>query len=100
MANLPGYEIYGGATITREHDNERSVAHPTGNEFIGLTARRLSDKWFGFMVFKNRVEVPLQSQCTGRGTINSNGRWVATTEDNGSAAGSEFHVGPIPGWVF
>lgn len=98
MANLPGYEVFGGATITREYDNERSVAHPHGNEFIGLTARRLSDKTFGFRIFKNRVEVPLQSFCTGRGSVSSDGNWIATTED-GPVPGSEFHGGTVPGWV-
>lgn len=99
MASLPGYVIYGGATITREHDNERSVAHPNGNEFIGLTARKLSDDTFGFRVFKNRQEVTLQTFCTGRGSVSSDGNWIATTEDS-STPGSEFHGGVVPGWVF
>ena len=89
MANIPGYVIY-GATITREFDG-------ANNEYIGVYAKPTGGT-FRFCVFKNRVNVPLQSICTGTGSINSSGGWIAITEDNG-AAGAEFHGGLIPGWV-
>lgn len=82
---IPGFEGYGGATITRAYD-------ATGAEYVGLCGKRLRDGLFGFYIFRNGVEVPYTPFCTGRGSISPGGHWVAWQ-------GKEFHKGPIPGFV-
>lgn len=85
MASVPGYDLYGGATITRVIDG-------AGAEWIGCTARRLSDSRFGFTLFRNGVEVEYQPFCAARGTISEDGHWIAFN-------GKLYYSGPIPGFV-
>ena len=85
MATITGFTLCGGATITRERDG-------AGDEYIACCARRLSDSYFGFFIFKNRVPWDYGAQFSGRGSINQAGQWVCWE-------GNEFHAGQIPGWV-
>lgn len=84
MATFPGFELYGGATITR-------VVDGAGVEWIGCCGKN-SAGLFGFYVFKNGVNVPTQPFCTGRGSIERNGHWIAWE-------GSTYHTGALPGFV-
>jgi len=85
MALFPGYDLYGGATITRFVDGG-------GFEWVGCCAKKVSTAVFGFYVFRNGVEMPLSPFCTGRGSINGGGQWVAWQ-------GVAFFYGALPGWV-
>ena len=85
MANFQGFELYGGATITR-------VVDGAGAEWIGCTCRRLSDGRFGFTLFRNGVEVPYTPFCTGRGSVNADGHYIATD-------GKEYRTGAMAGFV-
>ena len=85
MTTLAGFEFYGGATVT-------TIIDGSGAEWIACCARKLSTGVFGFYLFRNGAEVPYQPFCTGRGSINGGGRWIAAKD-------KEFFTGPIPGWV-
>jgi len=85
MQIAPGYEGYGGATITRRVDG-------AGAEWIACCARQQSDGYFGFFAFKNGQNVPLSPRVSGRGSIDDDGWWIAWE-------GSTKHQGPIPGFV-
>lgn len=85
MATFPGFDCYGGATITR-------VVDGAGAEWIGCTARNLVNNVFGFYVFKDGVNVPLLPFCTGRGTINQDGHWIAWDKN-------VYHTGALPGFT-
>lgn len=83
MAVFQGYEGYGGATITRVIDG-------AGAEWIGCCAKH--NGLFGFYVFKNGVNVPISPFCSGRGSIERNGTWIAWES-------STHHTGALPGFV-
>lgn len=85
MYLAPGYEGYGGATITQEWDG-------AGAEWIACCARQASDNYFGFFAFKNGVNVPLSPRVSGRGQFNRDGQWTAWE-------GSTKHSGMLPGWT-
>jgi len=80
----PGYEGYGGATITRRVDG-------AGAEWIACCARG-PDGYFGFYAFKNGANVPLSPRVSGRGSIHDDGYWIAWE-------GSTHHKGTLPGWT-
>ena len=80
----PGYEGYGGATITRRTDGANA-------EWIACCARG-PDGFFGFYAFKNGANVPLSLRVSGRGTIHDDGVWIAWE-------GSTKHQGQLPGWT-
>lgn len=82
---ITGFELYGGATITRAVDG-------AGTLYIGCCARRLSDQAFGFWVFRDGQPLELEVFCTGRGTINNAGVWIAWTN-------KDYYLGQIPGFV-
>lgn len=84
---ITGHEFYGGATVMR-------LADANGVPFMSCCTTRQSDKLFAFRIFKgpNLEEVPLNPVCTGRGSMNVGGWWVA-------ALGKEFFTGPIPGFA-
>jgi hypothetical protein len=82
---ITGFELYGGATITRAVDG-------AGHLYIGCCARRTSDQLFGFWVFRDGVPLELETFCTGRGSINNAGVWVAWTN-------KDYYIGQIPGFV-
>lgn len=84
MATFPGFDGYGGATITR-------VVDGAGAEWVGCCARDGAGK-FGFRVFRNGVNVPIAPFCSGRGSISADGRWIAWE-------GSRHFSGPIPGFA-
>lgn len=87
MAFLPvGYEFYGGATVMRLSD-------ANGVPFMSCCAWN-TQKVFGFRIFKgpNLEEVPLTPFCTGKGSMNLGGWWVASKD-------KEWHSGPIPGFA-
>jgi hypothetical protein len=84
MQIAPGYEGYGGATITRRVDG-------AGAEWIACCARG-PDGYFGFYAFKNGVNVPLSPRVSGRGSIHDDGYWIAWE-------GSTKHQGVLPGFV-
>lgn len=84
MATFAGFDGYGGATITR-------VVDGAGAEWIGCCARDGAGK-FGFRVFKNGVNVPIAPFCSGRGSINADGRWIAWE-------GSHHFSGSLPGFT-
>lgn len=92
--NIPGYAYYGGATTTGP------FIDGDGWEYVAFCCHRLegSNKVdFAFRIFKRLnggpwINVPTQHVCTGRGSINGGGRWIA-------AEGSEFFFDVIPGWV-
>lgn len=83
---IPGFEFYGGVQPMRLSD-ANGVPHMS---FCGWNEARL----FGFWVVRgaNMENVPLFPFCTGGGTINLNGWWVA-------AMGKEWFNGPIPGFA-
>jgi hypothetical protein len=91
MAIFTGYTGYGGATITREIDYTKHV-------FIGCCAVKGDDKTtFGFHIFRDDIEVPYWNNtaipfCTGRGSINADGTWIAWR-------GNEHFEGLIPQFV-
>lgn len=87
MSFINGHEFYGGATVMR-------LADANGVPFMSCCTTRQSDKTFAFRIFKgvNLEEVPLSPVCTGRGSMNAGGWWVA-------ALGKEFFTGPIPGFA-
>lgn len=82
---ISGFKLYGGATVT-------TITDGSGAEWIACCARKLSNDTFGFYLFRNRVEVPYQPFCTGRGSINGGGKWIAWTNE-------DFFTGQIPGFV-
>ncbi len=82
---LTGFELYGGATISR-------VVDGSGAEYIGCCARKLSNGVFGFYIFRNNVELTYAPFQTGRGTLNNDGHWVAWTDKS-------YDTGTIPGFV-
>lgn len=84
MATFPGFDCYGGATITRVIDGSEA-------EWIGCCAKNSAGR-FGFYVFRNSVNIPILPFCTGRGSINEDGHWVAWD-------GSVWHTGALPGFV-
>lgn len=59
-ATIPNYAMYGGATVTSQHDKSGAV-------FVGACAKKLSTNYFGFFIWKNDVEV--MQGPTGRGSI-------------------------------
>ena len=83
MATMPGFDAYGGATITRVVDGAQA-------EWIGMCGKMGGR--FGFYVWRNSVNIPLQVFCTGRGSIEENGHWIAWD-------GSVYHTGALPGFV-
>ena len=83
--NVPGYKLYGGATITRAVDGANNV-------YIACCAERLSDSRFGFYIFLNGQALPIAPFCSGRGSINNAGVWIAWE-------GSSYFEGQIPGFV-
>jgi hypothetical protein len=87
MSTIPGHDFYGGATVMRLSD-------ANGVPYMSCNTTRHSDGLFAFRVFKgpNLEEVPLAPVCTGRGSINLGGWWVA-------ANGKEWFNGPIPGFA-
>lgn len=85
MASFPGFEGYGGATITRVIDG-------AGAEWIGCTAKSLTTRVFGFYLFRDGIAVPYEPFCTARGTISRDGTWIAWN-------GNQHYSGPIPGFV-
>lgn len=84
MATFPGFSAYGGATITR-------VVDGAGAEWIGCCAKD-SAGVFAFYVFKNGVNVPISPLCTGRGSINQDGHWIAWD-------GAAYFTGALPGFT-
>ena len=84
MTLLQGFDLYGGAAITR-------VVDGAGAEWIGCTGKNASGA-FGFYAFKNGVNVPLTPFCSGRGTIGADGHWIAWE-------GAHFFTGALPGFV-
>ena len=82
---ISGFKLYGGATVT-------TIIDGSGAEWIACCARKLSNDTFGFYLFRNRAEVPYQPFCTGRGSINGGGKWIAWTDE-------DFYEGQIPGFV-
>lgn len=87
MSFLPaGYEFYGGATVMR-------LADANGVPFMSCCAWN-AQRVFGFRIFKgpNLEEVPLTPFCTGKGSMNLGGWWVAST-------GKEWFSGSIPGFA-
>lgn len=87
MANIPGFDFYGGSTVMR-------FADAKGTPFMSCCATKHSNGVFGFYIFKGKelTEVPITPFCTGRGSMNLGGWWVA-------ANGKEFFTGQIPGFV-
>lgn len=85
MATLNGFDFYGGATVSRTFDS-------AGAEYIACCARKKATGIFGFYIFRNGIEVPYAPFCTGRGSINGGGWWIAAKD-------SEFFTGQIPGFV-
>ncbi len=85
MTVVAGFDLYGGATITRAVDGN-------GAEYIGCCARKLSNNVFGFYIFRNNIELPYVPFQTGRGTLNNDGHWIAWTDKT-------YATGAIPGFV-
>lgn len=83
----PNYDQYGGATVTVAVDGA-SV------EYIAFCAKQLSDGVFGFYIINLATlkPVPYSPFCTGRGTINNAGRWVAWRD-------KDYFRGLIPGFT-
>lgn len=87
MSFLPaGYEFYGGATVMR-------LADANGVPFMSCCAWN-AQRVFGFRIFKGPTmeEVALTPFCTGKGSMNLGGWWVAST-------GKEWFNGAIPGFA-
>lgn len=82
---VPNYALYGGATISRVIDG-------TGNIYVCCCAKKNADGVFGFRCFKNGAEIPLMPFCSGRGSANNSGWWIAWE-------GSNYFEGQIPGFV-
>lgn len=82
---ISGFKLYGGATVT-------TIIDGGGGEWIACCATKLSTGKFGFYLFCNRVEVPYSPFCTGRGSINGGGKWIAWTD-------LDFFTGNIPGFI-
>ena len=85
MSQITGFKLYGGATVT-------TIIDGSGAEWIACCATKVATNKFGFYLFRNRVEVPYEPFCTGRGSINGGGKWIAWTD-------LDFFMGPIPGFV-
>ena len=85
MTTFAGFDLYGGATVT-------TITDGSGAEWVACCGRKKANTVFGFYLFRNGVEVPYTPFCTGRGSINGGGRWIAWE-------GAEFHSGPIPGFI-
>jgi len=88
MSTIPGFKYYGGATVMRLSD-------ANGVPFMSCCARKLSNGIFGFYIFKgpNLEEVPLTPFCTGKGSMNLGGWWVASSDND------TWFNGPIPGFA-
>ncbi len=90
---IPGFQVYGGATYTRVYDG-------ANYEYVACCAQELingSRVNFGFYIFKRLgdgpwARVPLQRFCTGRGSISNGGKWVAVDQQ-------DFYIDVVPGWV-
>src|SRR5689334_11219063 len=90
---IPGYQVYGGATYTRVFDGANF-------EYVACCAQQLvngSKVNFGFYIFKRLgtgpfERVPLQRFCTGRGSISPGGKWIAVDAQ-------DFYIDTVPGWV-
>lgn len=85
MTQINGFDLYGGATITRAVDG-------AGQVYIACCAKRLSDQKFGFWIFKNGQPLNITPFCEGRGSINNAGIWIAWDEE-------DYREGQIPGFV-
>lgn len=85
MSQISGFKLYGGATVT-------TIVDGSGAEWIACCATKNATGKFGFYLFRNRVEVPYSPFCTGRGSINGGGKWIAWTD-------LDFFMGEIPGFV-
>jgi hypothetical protein len=87
MATINGHDFYGGATVMRLSD-------ANGVAWMSCCTTRHSDNLFAFRIFKGAdlIEVPLSPICTGRGSMNLAGWWVA-------ANGKEWFGGQIPGFA-
>jgi hypothetical protein len=85
MTAIQGYKLYGGATITRAVDG-------AGAEYIACCANRLADNKFGFYIFKGGQPLQLTPFCSGRGSINNAGVWVAWEDE-------QFFEGQIPSFA-
>lgn len=83
MPTFPGFDAYGGATITR-------VVDGSGAEWIGCCAKH--NTVFGFYVFRNGINVPLSPFCSGRGSVSTQGHWIAWE-------GATYFTGTLPGFV-
>jgi hypothetical protein len=88
MSTIPGHKFYGGATVMRLSD-------ANGVPFMSCCTRKLSDGVFGFRIFKGAAleEVPLTPFCTGKGSMNLGGWWVAASDND------TWFNGPIPGFA-
>ena len=88
MSTIPGHKYYGGATVMRLSD-------ANGVPFMSCCTRRLSDGLFGFRIFKgvDLEEVPLTPFCTGKGSMNLGGWWVAASDND------TWFNGQIPGFA-
>ncbi len=82
---ITGFDLYGGATITRAVDG-------AGQVYIACCAKRLADSKFGFWIFKNGQPLALTPFCSGRGSINNAGVWIAWNNE-------DYFDGQIPGFV-
>lgn len=85
QATVPNFALYGGATITRSIDG-------AGNVYVCCCAKKNSTGVFGFYIFRNGIEVPYTPFCTGRGSANNSGWWIAWQDSN-------YFEGQIPGFV-
>jgi hypothetical protein len=82
---IPGFDLYGGATISRAVDG-------AGHVYIACCAKKRANSLFGFYLFRDGIEVPYSPFCTGRGSINNAGVWVAWS-------GDQYFEGQIPGFT-
>lgn len=82
---INGFKLYGGATITRAVDG-------AGQVYIACCARHIASDKFGFWIFRNGQPLPIEPFCTGRGSINNAGIWIAWTNE-------DYFEGQIPGFV-
>ncbi len=82
----PGYDQYGGATITLASDG-------AGTKYVAFCAKRLSDSIFGFYIINlaTMQALPYSPFCTGRGSISNAGFWIAWKD-------KDFWWGVIPGF--
>jgi len=88
MSTIPGFKFYGGATVMRLSD-------ANGVPFMSFCGRKLSNGIFGFYICKgpDLVEVPLTPFCTGKGSMNLGGWWVAASDND------TWFNGQIPGFA-